>query len=153
MTEKEHKAYKYLQKIYHISRRVARLQKMRDDLREDMYAIKGMDFSKDRVQSTPENDKLLRLIDRVDKIERETVEEIHDLNESRQEIVHKIELVPNERHRRLLYDRYVLCLKWSEISIGLSNTDEPLDMRWVYRMHRYALKSFYDHCMTTISVC
>lgn len=141
----------YLQQIYHITQRVARLQKMRDDLREDMYAIKGMDFSRDRVQSTPKDDKLLNTIDRIDKIERATVEEIHELNQLKQKIIHQIENVPNERHRQLLYDRYVLCLKWSEIAAGLSNTDEPLDMRWVYRMHGFALKSFHDHCMTTIS--
>lgn len=140
----------YLQQIYHITQRVARLQKMRDDLREDMYAIKGMDFSKDRVQSSPKTDKLLNMIDRVDQIERATVAEIYELNQLKQKIIHQIESVPNERYRQLLYDRYVLCMKWSEIAVGLSGTGEPLDMRWVYRMHGYALNSFHDHCMTTI---
>ena len=139
MTTKE-----YLQEIYKLSRRIKRLQEIRAEIRADLYSVKSAPLSSDKVQSSAGDDRMAKLIAKVDRIERDIVDQIDKLTDRREAICGQIEQVEDERYKTILYDRYVLCHKWERIAV-----DMDLEIRWVYRLHGEALKSFeklyFDH--------
>lgn len=132
MTTKE-----YLQEIYKLSRRIKRLQEMRVEIRADLYSVKSAPMTPDKVQSSITGDRIEKLIAKVDRIERDIIDEIDELTERRKNICDQIEQMTDERFKTILYDRYVLCHKWERIAV-----DMDLDIRWVYRLHGEALNSF-----------
>ena len=132
MTAKE-----YLQQIYTIRCKIKRLEASRQEIRADLYSIKSPAPDSVRVQTTVSGDKELKLIARVDEIERDLVSEIESLTEKKKAIIEEIEEVPVENYKQLLFDRYVLCQKWEKIAC-----DYDKGIRWIYRMHGKALAAF-----------
>ena len=132
-------AKQYLQQIYQIHRKVKRLQAQREQIRAELYSI-GSPSGKmdaDKVQTSTSGDSILRLIAKVDELEREIVEEVDDLLEKQHRITREIEQIPNNRQRDILFRRYVLFQKWERIAVDLDVT-----VRYVYQVHGDALKSF-----------
>lgn len=134
MTAKEH-----LQTAYTIQRKIDRLNGLRESIRADMYSLGSPagHMDKDKVQTSMTGDKMLELIARVDEVERDIVAEIKNLTNAKRTIMTEIERIPNENHRQLLYDRYILCLRWEKIAL-----ERDKGIRWIYRMHGKALQSF-----------
>ena len=134
MTTKE-----YLQQIYNINRRINRLKQTREQLREEMYSVKSSAgaMSPDKVQSSISGDNMLRLIARVDELERDIISEMSRLMDQRQKLIKEIEAVPDERYRAVLFGRYVMCDTWEKVALRV-----PCDVRHVYRLHGDALQAF-----------
>lgn len=142
----------YLQQIYNIQQQIDRLRRRRDAIRADLYSLGSPagQIETDRVQtSNMMGDRMLKLVAQADELDQGIVYEIGRLQRKREQIAREIESLPNERYRKLLFERYVVCRKWPQIAAILSTTDQPLDLRWVYRMHGDALKMFHDYCMGT----
>ena len=132
-------AKQYLQQIYQIHRKVKRLQAQREQIRAELYSI-GSPSGKmdaDKVQTSTSGDSMLRLIAKVDELEREIVEEVDDLLEKQHRITREIEQIPNNRQRDILFRRYVLFQKWERIAV-----DTNVSIRQVYRDHGDALQAF-----------
>lgn len=141
MTAKE-----YLQQVYLIKRKIKRLQDRREDLRADLYSVKSpSDLPEIRVQTSLTGDKMLELVAKVDELERGIIAEIDRLTDKKQQIISEIENVPNENHRQLLFERYILCLKWEQISIDMDKS-----IRWIYAMHGVALNQFKEVLMKKV---
>lgn len=134
MTAKEH-----LQSIYSIKTRIERIDRERQELRDQMYSVGSPagHMNDDKVQTSISGDQMLKLIARIDALERDIVSELQDLTEKRHAIIKEIERVPNENYKQLLFDRYILCQKWEQIALN-RNTG----VRWIYRMHGKALAAF-----------
>ena len=136
MTTKE-----YLQQIWKINRKIDRLNRRREDLRADLYSI-GSPSGKmdaDKVSTSTSGDSMLRLIARVDELERDIIKETNTLVMKKTAIYNQIEKINDDRHREILFARYVLCWRWEDIAAKMN-----LDIRWVYRLHGAALQSFHD---------
>ena len=134
MTTKE-----YLRQIYILRNKIQRLKRRRDDMHDDLYSL-GSPSGKmdvDKVQTSMSGDTMLRLIAKVDKMDRQIIREIEQLEAKKQRIMRQVESMPDEQYRSVLYHRYVLCWKWSAIA-----EDMMLDERWIYRIHGQALKAF-----------
>ena len=134
MTTKE-----YLRQIYTLRNKIQRLKRRRDDMHDDLYSL-GSPSGKmdvDKVQTSMSGDTMLRLIAKVDKMDRQIIREIEQLEAKKQRIMRQVESMPDEQYRSVLYHRYVLCWKWSAIA-----EDMMLDERWIYRIHGQALKAF-----------
>lgn len=145
MTAKE-----YLQTAYNIQCRIDRLNMRRLDLRNELYSYGIKSPDSEPVQTSISGDRLSEVIGMVDEVERKMVAEIRSLIQQKKTIAAQIETLPNERYRRVLFDRYILCKRWELIA-----TEYDKNIRWVYRMHGRALKLFeekveYDHCKATI---
>lgn len=141
MTAKE-----YLQQIYIIHRKVRRLRARRDQIRDELYSIGSPSgkMNADRVQSSVSGDTMLKLIAKVDSIERGIVSEMNDMLELQEKIIRQINAVSNERQRDILYQRYVLFRKWEQIAV-----DMDVSVRYVYMVHGDALQSFARlHCIS-----
>ena len=134
MTAKE-----YLQQIYIIHRKVKRLEEQREQLRADLYSI-GSPAGKmdaDKVQTSMSGDNMLRLIAKVDKIDRDIVGEVNALLDVKAKIIKQIERMPNENQKDVLNKRYVNFRRWEQIAVDMNIT-----VRHVYRIHGDALQTF-----------
>lgn len=136
MTAKEVK--EYLQEIYYLDRRIKRLQAMREEIRADLYSVKSTtDYNRDKVQSSVQGDTMLRLIAKVDMIERTILEEMDELIDRKDAIRRQIELVSDQTARDILYQRYVSLYSWEQIAVNLGYS-----RRHVIRLHGHALALF-----------
>jgi len=136
MTTKE-----YLQEVYYIDRHIKRLQRRREDLRRDLYSI-GSPSGKmdaDKVQTSMSGDTMLRLIAKVDDLERDIVHELERLTDKKQRVTEEIEALEDERYRMLLFDRYILFYSWEQVAV-----DMHYRIKWVYELHGKALQAFAD---------
>lgn len=136
MTAKE-----YLQQVFYIDKRIRRLQHRREDIRHDLYSI-GSPSGKidaDKVQTSTSGDAMLRLIAKVDKIERDIVRELDLLTEEKQRRAEQIEALSDERYRMLLFDRYILLYSWEQVAVEMNYR-----IKWIYELHGQALKAFAE---------
>ena len=132
----------YLQTIYNIQCRIDRLNARRKDLRDELYSYGIQTTGGNHVQTSVSGDRLSEVIGILDEAERKMVAEIRSLIQQKQVISVQIETLPNERYRRVLFDRYVLCKRWELIA-----TEYDKNIRWVYRMHGRALNLFEEKVM------
>ena len=143
MTAKE-----YLQQIYYLDRKIKRLQAKREAIRADLYSVRSTtNYNADRVQTSVEGDTMLRLIAKVDSIERDIVTESDRLVSLRDEISKEIEKIPMEdgqdrNVQDVLLRRYVLCQSWEQIAFELGYT-----VRHVYRLNGDGLQLFKKHVL------
>ena len=141
MNGKQMTAKEYLQQIYHIRQRIDRLESRRDDIRNDLYALKSPSGSMDadKVQVSMSGDGMLRMIARVDETERDIVQTVERLMDMKDLITSQIEALEDERYKNLLLKRYVLLEDWGQISDEMYYT-----LNWVYNLHGYALAAFAE---------
>lgn len=140
MTAKE-----YLQQIYHLDRKIKRLEAKREAIRADLYSVKSTtDYNADRVQTSVEGDTMLRLIAKVDSIERDIVTELERAVVLKDKISRQIESVQNERQKAVLFRRYVLCERWEQIAVDMN-----VSVRYVYMIHGEALHYFAKYILKT----
>lgn len=129
------RAKEYLSQIKRIDlkigQRITQLQEMRDKL----HIIGSFDYSKDRVQSSPEsgNKQIEELVD----FERELIDLIGREQQMKDRIISEIQQLENPIHVDLLFRRYVQCQSFERISC---------DMGYVYNytlnLHGMALQEF-----------
>ena len=131
MTAKE-----YLQQIYILQGRISRLQRLRSQIRDEMYSVSSPALDKDNV-STSKSNPMERMIAKVDSIERDIVTEMLRLMDRLAFICKQIEALEDERYRKVLYERYIMYFKWEQIA-----TDLSYSLTQVYRLHGEALKAF-----------
>lgn len=128
----------YLREIRDKRQHIERLKERRKALHLDI-SFGGIDYSADKIISTPKN-KLeeagINLADRLERIDRTIARltiEVDDRIES-------IEKLPDENHRNVLFKRYVEGLSFEEISVN---------MRYAYNytctLHGDALKELQKH--------
>lgn len=132
MTAKE-----YLGQIRVLDAKIDNMQRQLDDLREMITATGGIDYTRERVDSSPEQDQLAarmaRYIDMGNKIDKE----IDRLIDMKYRIVKQINLLKDDRYIILLDLRYVRLLSWEQISSIMGYS-----LRHVYEIHGEALSAF-----------
>lgn len=91
----------------------------------------------DRVQTSITGDRLERLIAKVDRLERDTVEEMETLLRLQKKISKQIESIQPENQKDVLFRRYCLFHKWERIA-----SDMGVTVRYVHMLHGNALQTF-----------
>lgn len=129
----------YLQQIYVMDRRIRRLKARREKLRAEMYSVKSPagSMSADRVQTTTTGDNMLRLIARVDEIEKDIIAQLEEYEERKQSICRQIDRMPEGKEKDVIHSRYILFHKWERIAVDLD-----VSVRYVYMLHGKALQTF-----------
>lgn len=94
-------------------------------------------YGAEQVQSSHNNQQLASTVAKITDLEAELNAEIDKLVDLKTEINNKLGLMVNDNYKLILTMRYINCLPWWQISYNLQ-----LDMRWVYRIHKNALKEF-----------
>lgn len=132
-------AKEYLRQAYHISEKIKRLRKRRDDLRRDMYSIGSPsgNMDADKVQTSVSWDNMLREISQIDYIERDIAKELARMEDAKQRIIEQIEALDDERYKSVLFERYILFSDFEEIAESMG-----YKLKWIFELHKQALVTF-----------
>ena len=110
-------AKQYLRDIKHMRRRLDRLRQRRANLHLDV-SFGGIDYSADRVQSTPKNkleEAMVRLSERMEALDND----IATLSLNIDDRINSIEKLTNDTHKSILFKRYVEDKTFEEISVEM----------------------------------
>lgn len=132
-------AKEYLRQAYHISEKIKRLKKRRDNLRQDLYSIGSPsgNMDADKVQTSVSGDNMLRKISQIDYIERDILKELISMEDAKQRIIEQIEALSDERYKTVLFERYILFSEFEEIAVSMD-----YKLKWIYELHKQALVTF-----------
>lgn len=131
-------AKEYLSGIKYKRRQLDRLKKRRADLHLDV-SFGGIDYSADRVQSTPKNkmeEAMVKLSDRMEYLDRKIVELSVEIDDR----LSSIEGIDNGNYRDILYKRYAEYKSFEQISIELGYV-----YNYTCNLHGEALKELTQH--------
>lgn len=122
---------------------IERLDKMIQNKLSDIYKLKTMACNvtvsndSDRVQTTPDKDRLGSMVAKITDLEKETDMLIDRFVDLKKEIMIIISMVKSERHREILSKKYLELKSIYEIAEELGITD-----RGCKKAHKKALDEF-----------
>lgn len=132
------KAKEYLQQLQRLDTVINQKIKEVQDLRLQARSIGGIDYSKERVQTSPSGDApFVKPICRIIDLEAEINAEIDKFVDEKHKIINQIQGLKNSDYIALLFKRYVEFKKFEVISVEMNFT-----YQYVIEMHGYALKEF-----------
>lgn len=105
-------------------------------LRQDLYTLQSIDYSKDRVdggQGLDMGDKIAKIQEMEKKINAEWDELIFVRDQAEE----KINQLPDMMYRAVLLERYINCKDWKNIAVDLHYS-----WKGIFKLHSRALKSF-----------
>lgn len=108
---------KYLKEIKYKRQYLQRLRDRRSSLHLDV-SFGGMDYSADRIQTTPKNkieEAMVRLSERMEELDNDIAEVSIEIDDR----IKSIEKLSNDTHRNILFKRYVEDKTFEEISVEL----------------------------------
>lgn len=106
------------------------------DLKEMIYGISSPDY-KEKVQTTPNFDKIGSCIAKIDERERELLFSVNQYVEKAKEIECQIEEMDSKNDYEILSLRYIRCMGFEEISKRMNYS-----RRQITRIHEKAIKNF-----------
>lgn len=110
-------AKEYLRQIKILRHYLQRLRERRSSLHLDV-SFGGIDYSADRIQTTPKNkmeEAMVRLSERLEKIDNSIAKVSVDIDDR----ISSIERLSNDTHRNILFKRYVEDKTFEQISVEL----------------------------------
>lgn len=131
MTIEEKKNY-----LKRYKRAVAKIKALDEELHNlDLDALPGgIDYSKDKIQTTPTNDQMvnhmIRLEELITSINTTKIKAVEVCSE----ILYAIDTVDNDTYQTILHRRYILLQTWEEIGVAMSYSTQRL-----YELHCEAL--------------
>lgn len=127
----------YLMQIRIAKGKIKRLQLKRDEIREQMYSVSSPRLDGDTVKTSASGDGMLRLVSKVDALERDIVEQIETLTDIINRVSSQIERIPNERQRMVMFEYYVMAKTWEDIAEEWGSS-----VRYVYKVRKRAIINF-----------
>lgn len=132
----------YLQTARNIKFRIDDLEKEKMNVMETMITVKSTSDYSDRVQSSPKQDGLenqvIRIIERLEKLDRRLNKERARLIMVRHNIRTKICRMKEGQSRRFLMDYYIECKSWKDIFIEYRYTS----IESAHNLKRRAIRDF-----------
>ena len=128
----------YLSQIRRLAVLIDLKNSEKDELRRCMSGLSGIDYSKDRVQVSPEPGATFeRTVDKIDAMEREIDKLIDRYVDLRATIIGQIEMLPDDRHVKLLYKHYAEFKTLAKVACEMHYSYERLR-----HIHKDALQVF-----------
>ena len=129
-------AKQYLQQIYRLKVKVRHRQEQLDALKASASGFRAIDYSADKVQSSP-HDRMADVVGKYADLEAEINRLIDEYVFKQNYIIKQIEGIQNPMLADILYARYVLCEPLTKIAKDLN-----YDYKYCCRLHGCALRSF-----------
>ena len=137
MTNKDKKSY--LQKAYYLDKQITCDTDELEQLRAMKNNLKGIDYSKERVQeSGSANASYTRIVDKIVGLELKLLKDIDKMLEIRADISAVISKLDNLNERLVCKYRYLQFKKWDDIADMMHMTD-----RHVKRIHKSAISNIF----------
>jgi hypothetical protein len=129
---------------------VSRLNRIIQNKLSELHQFKELSISipavdnKERVQTTPDFDKIGKVLAKIDVMERELDAKIDEYTAVKDMIIGQISDIPDEKHYNILFSKYVENKTLEKIA------DEKMySFRHTTRLHSEALKDFDDRFGST----
>ena len=134
------KAKDYLMQIKRMDVRIGQRITELNQMRERLSLIAGIDYAKDRIQTTPESGN--KQIEEIVDFEKDILDMIKQETELKHKIIGEIQTIDNPIYVDILFRRYVECASFERIAC---------DMGYVYNyvcnLHGEALKAFTEQVL------
>lgn len=130
------KAKAYLYRLKTLNNEIEESLRQLEKLRADMFGMSGMDYSKDRVQVSPEDrlsDAMAKYVDLDAEINR-MIDRYVDL---KREVIRRIRGMENKAHREILFRKFVKFQSVREIGAAMKKSKS-----WVFEKQAEAIKDF-----------
>lgn len=136
MTNQEKK--EYLQKAYNLNKEIKSNREEIDNLESVKAALKGVDYSKEKVQSSRSSydPQYTRIVEKIHELENDIKDELESMLETSRSARKKIVALKNKDERLVCKYRYIMFLTWEEIAHKMHIT-----VRHVHRIHGRALQN------------
>lgn len=132
------KAKKYLQQLQRLDTMINQKIKELGDLRLMSQSVGGIDYSEDRVQSSPSGDApFVKPVLRMIELEQEINAEIDRFVDEKHEIINQIQALQNPKHIDILYKHYVEFKRLEIVAVEMNFT-----YQYIVELHGTALKEF-----------
>lgn len=139
------KAKEYLQQLQRLDTVINQKIKEVQDLRVQMQSGGGIDYSKERVQSSPSGDApFVKPICKIIDLEAEINAEIDKFVDEKHKIINQIQGLKNSNYISLLFKRYVEFKSLERICVEMNFSYD-----YIKHLHGYALKEFEDKILNT----
>lgn len=139
------KAKEYLQQLQRLDTVINQKIKEIQDLRVQMQSGGGIDYSKERVQSSPSGDApFVKPICKIIDLEAEINAEIDKFVDEKHKIINQIQGLKNSDYISLLFKRYVEFKSLERICVEMNFSYD-----YIKHLHGYALKEFEDKILNT----
>ena len=126
--------------LYELRRMNERIKNKMDQLDELKVLAEGVSSPKanpDVIQTSGTQDRMENIVVRIIDLENEVDALVDRYADKKAKLIRAIYRLPKERHQNILYERYILCMKISEIA-----TQEQMLERSVKKAHAKALIAF-----------
>lgn len=132
------KAKEYLQQLQRLDTVINQKIKEACDLRLKARSIGGIDYSKEKVQTSSSGDApFVKLIGRIAELEAEINAEIDAFVDKKHKIINQIQVLKNRKHIEVLYKRYVEFKRFEVVAVEMGYT-----YQYTRELHGYALREF-----------
>lgn len=130
-------AKQYLKQAYRLNELIQTNQKELDELNELSASLPGIDYSKDRVQTSVSSDAgYTKIVDKIIELEKAIKSDIEKLLSLKLEIRTVINEVADNEEKLLLKHRYLNFMSWDDICYEMHISE-----RTVHRIHASALRN------------
>ena len=130
-------AKEYLSQYLYLKRRQRALIQELNDKRDRLCFLPGIDYSRDRVQTSPSADSQFRAIDELVDENREAITVIREYERKMSLISTQIRGMEKDLFFRILYERYINGKSMKEIS-----SDMGYSLMYIQNSHGIALREF-----------
>lgn len=132
------KAKEYLQQLKKLDIMINQKTKELEELRIKARSINSVDYSKERVQSSPSTDApFVKNIEKITDLENEINCEIDNFVDKKHEIIQQIQGLKNSKYIEVLYKRYVEYKRFEVIAKEMYYSCD-----YIKHLHGYALSEF-----------
>lgn len=131
------KAKDYLKQLELLDTKINQKLKQVSELRQMAQASGAIDYSKDRVQSSPNGDSLSNAVIRYVALEEEIVRQIDQFVDMKNVIINQIQGLKDVNHIKILFKRYVEFKRLEVIAVEMNYT-----YQYTRELHGYALAEF-----------
>lgn len=139
------KAKEYLHQLRRLDTVINQKIKEIQDLRFQTQSIKGIDYSKEKVQTNLSgNTPFVKLIDKIIDLETKINAEIDRFVDEKHKIINQIQGLKNSAYISLLFKRYVEFKSLERICVEMNFSYD-----YIKHLHGYALKDFEDKILNT----
>lgn len=132
------RAKEYLQQLRRLDTVIDQKIKELDDLKVKSTCISSMDYSIERVQTSPSGGApYVRTVSRMIDLNEEINRDIDDFVDRKHKIINEIQSLENTKHIQILFKKYVEYKTFEQISVEMNYT-----YQYIVLLHGYALKEF-----------
>lgn len=135
------RAKEYLQQIHKIDIKIGQRITQLNEMRHRIKTVGSFDYSRDRVQSSPESGN--RQIEDLVDLEREIESLIIREQRMKDRIISEIQTLTDPNHVDILFRRYIDCQAFERIACDMGYA-----YNYVLHIHGDALKEFTDKVLT-----